>query len=110
VRTHKNGFTSLSRAEHGVLVEALRRRERFNDLHQSITTQWTGLGVEGEYKAAMSAGFMQRTSTPNPRNLEWWMLTPRGAQIIAYWIGQGYTFERIEAGDVPTVIIPTTIL
>jgi hypothetical protein len=97
------------------MVEALRRRLRF--LHnatggQEITKQWTGLGSASAHKPATKAGFMERaTNHPSaPRCDDWWKLTEKGARVIAYWIGQGFTFEQIEAGKTPSHVLPLSIL
>lgn len=90
----------LRKQEHWVLIEALRRRLRFagdGPGPSPITKQWTGLGSPTQYKQAVEGGYMQATPTPNfARHIGWWRLTDKGARIIAYWIGQGWTLARLE--------------
>lgn len=92
------------------LVEALRRRQRFNQQNQSITDQWTGLGSKSEYAAVLKDGLMVYATSPNPGHMTWWKLTEKGARIVAYWLGQGWTYERIEAGEYPSAAIPAEVL
>lgn len=99
----------LSKSEHSALVEALRRRLTFNNRDQSITEQWTGLGCASEYRAAAIMGFMAIDGQYAPRAMRWWRLTPKGARIIAYWMGQGFTVDESN-WSIPGVEIPTAIL
>lgn len=96
------------------LVEALRRRTRYAPDPvggKGITSQWTGLGSPSIYKQAVADGCMKCTrGTPTPRVASWWRLTEKGARIVAYWIGQGYTHERIEGNDLPSRQIPQEVL
>lgn len=100
----------LRKFEHECLVEALRRRQRFNDLKQSIDAQWTGLGTASTYKQAVQGGYMVVATARNPGHNTWWQLTEKGARVVAYWLGQGYTFERIEMDDIPQWDVPVDIL
>jgi len=109
----KDGTVRLSDAEHGALVEALRRRTRFLSNPtggDGITQQWTGLGYVKDYKAAVASGLMEPESTPHRGCMGWWRLTERGARIIAYWFGQGFNFEKIESGPFPSNLIPAEVL
>ena len=102
----------LRKAEHRCLVEALRRRTRFlTDATggYAITDHWTGLGSATRYKQAVASGFMIATE-PHPGYKTWWKLTARGALIVAYWIGLGYTYGRVEDGHIPPLVIPETVL
>lgn len=106
----KDGTTKLSEREHAVLVEALRRRGRFNSTNQPITRQWTGLGTNGEYQAALQSGLMEPAPGANRNHQRWWTLTEKGARIVSHWTEKGYTVERVERGDVPIRTLPTNIL
>ena len=121
MRILNNGDAVLSQAERDCLVEALRRRGRHHDNRphgqESIRKQWTGLGCKGGYKAAVKAGLMEfavepksTVTCPNPHCMGWWRLTELGARIVACWIGRGWTYQRIEAGDFPAPNIPHLIL
>ena len=110
-------LTVLRKQEYYCLVEALRRRSRFHmagpgDTHTAITNQWTGLGSATTYKQAVQAGYME--SIPkhekNPGYHCWWRLTPKGALVVAYWIGLGFSHERIEREELPPMQIPFEVL
>jgi hypothetical protein len=99
----------LTSGEMFALTEALRRHLRFHDHATggtSITKHWTGLGSATQYKAAVSAGLMECATELNPRYTTWWRLTEKGARIVAYWLGQGWTAERIEQGAIPSSQVP----
>jgi hypothetical protein len=100
----------LRKHEYGCLVEALRRRQRFNDLNKSVTDQWTGLGCKGEYKQAVEAGYMKVATSLNPGHQTWWKLTEKGARVVCYWFGLGFGYSKIEAGAMPPVMIPWEVL
>jgi hypothetical protein len=104
----------LRRHEYNVLVEALRRRMRFAAespaSYKSLLTQWVGLGTASAYKQAMRDGFMEIATSVNPGYATWFRLTAKGALVVAYWIGQGWTYERIEKGELPDANIPAEVL
>ena len=82
----------LYKREYACLVEALRRRVRFNDdPPASITTQWTGLGMHTEYRQAEDHGYMEVATAHNPGYLTWWKLTPLGAAVVTCWLGLGFS-------------------
>lgn len=113
MRTQKNGDVILGAAEYDVMIEALRRRGRFGRIDgrwQAITAQWTGLGTPTAYKDAVKYGLMERSKNPVSRGMDWWTLTEKGARIVAYWIGQGYSYESVEANRYPEITIPASIL
>lgn len=100
--TIRKGVAVLSKSEHGCLMEALRRRLRFFDNPSGgseITKHWTGLGSKSAYKQAVASGFMEVATSDNPGHMTWWRLTEKGARIVAYWIGKGFTYEAIERDD-----------
>lgn len=67
-----------------LLCEALRRHTRFNlrDLKKPLSEAWTGLGTYTDYKPAIVADLMTYVHRPNPRCIQWWRLTDRGAAIV----------------------------
>jgi hypothetical protein len=97
------------------LIEALRRRTRFFRSFpegSEITQQWTGLGTPSSYRCAVTDGYMAHHTTASTAKgvTTWWKLTPKGALVVAYWIGCGYDYKRIESDDLPPREIPTCIL
>jgi len=101
----------LRTKEHSVLAEALRRRCRFNgNDKQSILKQWTGLGCATEYKQAVQGGYMEHAQKPNPGAMCWWKLTPKGAAIVAYWIGLGHNHVSVENSGLPPAVIPDEVV
>ena len=98
----------LTKRQHGCLVEALRRHTRFNmhDLNKPLTEAWTGLGSMTDYKPALDAGLMVYANSPHPGFSTWWKLTIKGALIVAYWLGQGFNFEKVENGIRPDLTLP----
>ena len=94
---------ALTRKQHTLLVEALRRHTRFNlhDLREPLDRARTGLGSATTYAPAVKAGLMECATTLNPRYSTWWRLTPKGAAIVQGWLFDGYDYEAIERGDVP---------
>lgn len=106
-------FTALNKGSYYCLVEALHRRTRF--FHDpsggpGLTQQWTGLGSTSDYKRAVADGFMEQATVCPPRTKTWWRLTERGALIVAYWMGCGFTHEEIECEELPPRYIPTCLL
>jgi len=103
----------LREHEYYNLVEALRRRLRFYSNPsggKDITKQWTGLGSKTEYKQSLERGYMEVATELNPGNTTWWKLTDKGARVVCYWIGQGYTYEQIEqGGGLPPAKIPQEV-
>lgn len=90
----------LSRKQHELLVEALRRYTAFNK-GKSLTEAWTGLGYATDYMPVLKNGLMRRASNAYPRALSWWKLTDKGAEIVKAWIDDGYNFKTIDKGDLP---------
>lgn len=93
----------LTKRQHILLCEALRRHTRFNlrDLKKPLGEAWTGLGRETEYRPALNAGLMERVHPANFPHLEWWRLTEQGVKIVEGWLAAGFTFEDIEADRLP---------
>jgi hypothetical protein len=81
-----------------LLLEALRRFSKFNDLNQSITEAWTGLGSYSTYKPCADAGLMEISTSPNPGYSTWWRLTEKGAMIVNAMRNMGYNHENVENG------------
>lgn len=82
----------LNRSEYWILLEALRRYLKFNDLNKSITECWTGLGYQSQVKSVVEKGYMNWISgQPYKRCLGWLQLTEKGSKIILKWIEEGYT-------------------
>ena len=98
----------LTKRQHRILVEALRRHTRFNmhDLNKPLTEAWTGLGSMTEYRPALDAGLMTCATQLHPGFSVWWKLTTRGALIVAYWLGQGFDFKKVESDNEPNLIVP----
>ncbi len=85
---------------HRLLCEALRRYTRFHP-GEDMEMAWTGLGFASEYKPVVDAGLMRFAHHYQPRCNGWLIMTEGGAAIVKVWISQGYTYERIERGDLP---------
>lgn len=99
--------TNLRAGVYWPLVEALRRfttfgqREPYNG---KILRAMTGLGAPSYYSKAVEAGYMEPASSIVPRCNSWYRLTPKGALVISYWMGQGYQGECYPPREVPFVI------
>lgn len=92
----------MHREVRNCLIEAARRRIRFNHLKQPITKQWTGLGTYRWYRRACEEGYMVRVypnNTVNPRHAQWFRLTPKGARVVMRWLNDGLTLANIEIPD-----------
>lgn len=85
----------LGRRQTYILREAARRFMRFNDVDESITDMWTGLGSASAYKP-VSPKYMVVATDPNPGYTTWWKLTSAGAEIVQNWIDDGLTAKEIE--------------
>lgn len=73
----------LTTAQKRLLMEATRRYLQFHPFSQGFTEAWTGLGTYTTYKPVYEAGLM----VPHDRKLTkrvkmWWVLTPKGAEIV----------------------------
>jgi len=90
----------LKSKEHYLLCEAIRRYTRFHP-GKSLDKAWTGLGTYTTYKPALTAGLMEYVHEPNPGAPQWWRLTAKGIAIVQHWIDRGYTYQDIEAGNLP---------
>ena len=93
----------LSTNQHYLLCEALRRYTRFNllDLKYPLDKAWTGLGSYTTYKPALNANLMTYIHEPNPRCIQWWKLTEKGAAIVQNWLDEGFDYHDIEANNLP---------
>ncbi len=89
----------LTKNQHYLLVEALRRSLRFHP-GESLTVAWTGLGSATQYKS-VSRCFMKIATSPNPGYSTWWKLTELGAKIVQSWIDLDYTYVKIENNQLP---------
>jgi hypothetical protein len=67
------------------LEEAKRRYQQFHP-DEVMTDAWTGLGFKREYKQAWDDGFMEPATKTIPRCMNWWKLTPKGANVVHSWI------------------------
>ena len=98
---------TLTKRQHWLLCEALRRHTRFNltDLNQPLKWAWTGLGPYTLYKPVLDGGLMTYATSPNPGHTTWWRLTDLGAAIVTVWLDQGYSYLHIERGNVPPRLV-----
>ena len=86
-----------------LLDEALRRWQ----IHpfgghcggETLATAWLGLGTEAEYRLGVKVDyFLPVHPGDEGRGInQWWQLTYKGAEIVAYLMGKAEVEQRISA-------------